>query len=351
MSICFPQYIFTLSCFLTWFQPFQHVSLLFSFIYCFDVVGLAFLGQDMPKFYVCDQIHVPMCFLLCSCLDLLVYVLLAMLMFIFISLCALCHVHMSKSTCWLLCHVLLQPFCLLMYLFSMFWPFRQGVDLDIVAQAYIHTPRPISKGLDHFLYVCLCLLASMLYLYDFLSRSRHCHALCLPQACSCRSLGPHACVVASIPLVAYLDVTTCEYTSVVLVYLMHTLSPLREMLCLPCLLCATHLAFFASLHLCMLAYMFMHESVCRPYSNLLELWTPNPNLHLSSQNALFCLITCLFAPIWHLLIVCLLACFPSTCFLCHCMYMRGAWTLGARVRPPRHKQKGHGCKQERQGCK
>ena len=27
---------------------------------------------------------------------------------------------------------------------------------------------------------------------------------------------------------------------------------------------------------------FMHVSVCRPYSNLMELWTPNPNLHMSS---------------------------------------------------------------------
>ena len=298
------------------------------------------------------QIYLIMCSLPCSCLDLLVYVLLALFMLRSTSLSASCLVRVSRSTCWLLCHVLLKPFYLLLPLFLVFWSFRQGVDLDLVVQVYIHTPRPISKGLDHFLlHAYVCLLASMLYLHDFLSRSRHCHALCLPQACSCRSLGPHACVVASIPLVAYLDVTTCEYTSVVLVYLMHTLSPLREMLCLPCLLCATHLAFFASLHLCMLAYMFMHESVCRPYSNLLELWTPNPNLHLSSQNALFCLITCLFAPIWHLLIVCLLACFPSTCFLCHWMYMRGSWTLGARVRPPRHKQKGHGCKQERQGCK
>ena len=210
MSICFPQYIFVLSCFLTRFQPFQHVSLLFALIYCFNFVGLAFLGQDMPKFCVCAQIHVPMCFLPCSSLDILVYALLAMLMFISISLCAPCHVHVSKSTCWLLCHVLLQPFCLLMYPFLTFWPFRQGVDLDLVVQAYIHTPRPLSKGLDHFLYICLCLLASMFYLHAFLSRSRLCHTLCLPWACACRSLGPPTCVVAFVPLVTYLGVTTCE---------------------------------------------------------------------------------------------------------------------------------------------
>ena len=89
-----------------------------------------------------------------------------------------------------------------------------------------------------------------------------------------------------------------RYTSMVLVCLMHTLSLLRALLCLPCLLCATHLAFIASLHLCTLAYMFIHESVCCPYSNFMELWTPNPNLHLSSWDTLYCLITCLFAPVW-----------------------------------------------------
>ena len=109
-----------------------------------------------------------------------------------------------------------------------------------------------------------------------------------------------------------------KYNIVVLDCLMQTLSPLCAMLCLPCLLCATCLSFFASLHFCMLAYMFMHESllacdikpnsyylvqvhtnlwymrprvpyrnffwwhVCRPYSNPMELQTPDLNLHLSS---------------------------------------------------------------------
>ena len=34
-----------------------------------------------------------------------------------------------------------------------------------------------------------------------------------PWACACRSLGPLACVVALVPLVACLDVTACENTS------------------------------------------------------------------------------------------------------------------------------------------
>ena len=97
-----------------------------------------------------------------------------------------------------------------------------------------------------------------------------------------------------------------EYIPVMLVCLLHALSPLRAMLCLPCLLYATHLAFFASLHFCMLAYMFRHEFVCRPYSNPMELWTSDPNLQLS-------ILLSSFPSIYFF--ACLL---PY--FLCLCMY-------------------------------
>ena len=121
------------------------------------------------------QIYMSMCSLPCLCLDLQLYVLLAMFMLRSICLCALCyvcvqiyifvhsvpcsHVQIYMFGCYVMCSYSL--FCLLMYLFLVFWPFRQGVDLDLdlVVQAYIHTPKPISKGLDHFLYACLCLLA------------------------------------------------------------------------------------------------------------------------------------------------------------------------------------------------
>ena len=124
------------------------------------------------------------------------------------------------------------------------------------------------------LHVYVCLLASMIYLHISLSRSKFCHSLCPMWAC--------ACVVTSILPRVCLDVTTCEIHSRGVGVLDSRLSPLREMLiCLPCLLCATRLAFFA-LHLCMLAYMFMHEIVCHPYSNPMELRILDPNLHLSS---------------------------------------------------------------------
>ena len=159
----------------------------------------------------------------------------------------------------------------------------------------------------------------MLYIHVCLSRSRLCHAFCPTWARICRSLGPLAFVVAFVPLVACLDVTDFEtHLRDVGVLNTYLSTPCAMMLCLPCLLCDTHLAFFTSLHLCRLAYMFMHGSllacvikpnsyylvwvhtrlwymspqvpyrnfvwwhVCHPYSKPMELWTPNPNLPLSS---------------------------------------------------------------------
>jgi len=117
------------------------------------------------------------------------------------------------------------------------------------------------------------LLASMLYLCVSLSSSRFYHALCLPWAC--------VCMVTPVPSRVCLDATICEiHLRGVGVLVLH-LSPLHAMLiCLPCLLRATCLVFFASmLSCCTLAYMFMYKSMCHPYFNPMELWTLNPNLH------------------------------------------------------------------------
>ena len=133
--------------------------------------------------------------------------------------------------------------------------------------------------------------ASMLYLNVCLSIFRLCHALCAPWVCACRSLRPLTYVVASVPLVVCFG---CDHSWDTSLWCWCAWYTFFSAPCLPCLLCATCLAFIASLHLCMLAYMFMHEFVCCPYSNLMELWTPDQNLHLSP----FCLITCLFAPVW-----------------------------------------------------
>ena len=76
-----------------------------------------------------------------------------------------------------------------------------------------------------------------------------------------------------------------EHIPVMLVCLLHTLSPHRAISCLPCLLCATHLAFFASLYFCTLAYMFVHEYLC-----------------LLVSSSLIPTISCKFTPVfdtWH----------------------------------------------------
>ena len=103
------------------------------------------------------------------------------------------------------------------------------------------------------------------------------------------------------------------------------------------------LCFCASLHTC----LHVHAWVCASFV-LQSHWTMDtrskPTFVLLRHP--FCLTTCLFAPVWHLLLACILACFPSicffacllACFFCHCMYMQEAWTFGARVWPPRHKQ-------------
>ena len=67
-----------------------------------------------------------------------------------------------------------------------------------------------------------------------------------------------------------------------------------------------------SMHLYMLTHISMHEScllMCRPCFNTMNLWTSNPNLHLSLANTTLCLLSCLFA----FLLVFLLSCF----FACH----------------------------------
>ena len=55
--------------------------------------------------------------------------------------------------------------------------------------------------------------------------------------------------------------------------------------------------------------------LCHPYSNPVELWTLDPDLHFVLQWHPFCLIICLFAPVWLSLLVCPFTCFLSSCFV------------------------------------
>ena len=65
-----------------------------------------------------------------------------------------------------------------------------------------------------------------------------------------------------------------------------------------------------SMHLYMLAYMFMHEScllVRHIYFNTMKLWTSGPNLHFSLVDTIFCSSFCLF---------CLLSCLLARLYAC-----------------------------------
>ena len=84
------------------------------------------------------------------------------------------------------------------------------------------------------------------------------------------------------------------------------------------LVCATR---WLSMHLYMLAYMFMHEScllVCHPQYNTMKSWTSDPNLHLSPRRhrLLFaCFLVCLPSSSLAQL-VCLFACLSAFQFVC-----------------------------------
>ena len=87
------------------------------------------------------------------------------------------------------------------------------------------------------------------------------------------------------------------------------------------LVCATR---WLSMHLFMLAYMFMHESclpVCHLCFNTMKLWTFEPNLHLYLADTTFCLLSYLFA----FSLVCLLSYF----FACHVYHVYHAYLLYA----------------------
>ena len=140
----------------------------------------------------------------------------------------------------------------------------------------VHTPRPISKGLDHSHFACLCLLASMLYACVSISCYRLCHAWHPLRVCGC--------VVAFDAMRPCLDVTIWEASPDA--GLLHTYlslsAPCDAMLTM--FVCGTR---WLSMHLCTLAHMSMHESfllVCRSCFNTMKLWMFDPNLHLSLKN-------------------------------------------------------------------
>ena len=102
----------------------------------------------------------------------------------------------------------------------------------------------------------------------------------------------------------------------------HTLpffSPCNAMLTM--LDCATC---WLSMHLYMLAYMFMHDScllVCHPCFNTIKLWTFDHNLHLSLTETTFCLLSYLFAFLLVRLLSCFFACYVYHAYLLYASFI------------------------------
>ena len=187
-----------LYCFSYHFLASQHVFIVFlacfltyAIIYRFDVVGLAFLGQDMSKFNVYAQIYRPMSSLPPICLD-LCWLLCLNLMFV-LRLTNLCVIFFPYAQIYVfMCSV--PCFCAQIYIGCYVMCSITLLSLDISlsrvltpiggVQIQIQWSRPTSTYLGlhqrvriiFFMHVYVCLL---------ISRSRLCHALCPPWACLC----------------------------------------------------------------------------------------------------------------------------------------------------------------------
>ena len=99
-------------------------------------------------------ICLDLCFHMLMCLDLCFACFMPSSMY----LCTPCHVCVLRPRLCLSCHVLLQPFCHFTFL-SCVLAYWFELDLDPMVFVIVHTPWPISKGLDHpYLHVCACLL-------------------------------------------------------------------------------------------------------------------------------------------------------------------------------------------------
>ena len=199
------------------------------------------------------------------------------------------------------CHVLLQPFCRFVFL-SCVLTYWFKPDLDPLVFVTVHTPWPTSKGLDHpclHVYACLLLCFMLLIASLVLGFAR---------------LDAHSgFVVVWLHSDAYEVLFGCNYLGCITMMPVASCTPF--LLSAPCndmLSMLVYATRWLCMHLYMLTHISMHEScllMCRPCFNTMNLWTSNPNLHLSLAKTTLCLLSCLFA----VLLVCLLSCF----FACH----------------------------------
>ena len=169
-------------------------------------------------------------------------------------------------------------------------------------------------------------------------------------------------------------------------------SSLRELICLPWLLYAIHLALFVSLHLCTLVYMFMHEFLCLlvsssliptiscgsvpifdtrdlesllgillngmcvihtliswNYGHPIQTYICPPRNPFLFDNMLVCPLSgflCNVSLCMISFLFCYLLCLSVGFFFVCCMYMLRARMLIVRAWPPNCEKKGQECKQE-----
>ena len=218
-------------------------------------------------------------------------------------------------------------------------------DLDPMVLVIIYTLKPTSKGLDNsYLHVYACLLLCFMLVLA---------SLVLGFATLDALYGLDLVWLHPMPMRPCLGVTTWDDMLAMLLrmpgYFVHTLP--FSTLCNDMLAMLVCVARWLSLHLYMLAYMFMHEScllVCCSYFKIMKIWTPDPNLHLSPVDTTFCWPFCYAC---HIYLVCLLCTlFASSmhlfisiaCLLVSCSGLC-MFTHGVRAQSPRRKQKRQGC--------
>ena len=167
----------------------------------------------------------------------------------------------------------------------------------------IHTLGPISKGLDHSHFACLCLPASMLYACFSLSSSRLCHIWCPPRAWPCVVISD-----AHKALFGYWVAPCISFPFFCSVwwYAYHD--------------CLCHLlAFFASLHACLHVHAWVllaSVSSVLQHNETIDIQS-KPTFVPHEQPLLFALLfVCLFACLLVILPVCLLTCLLASLFLC-----------------------------------
>ena len=298
--IAFSSISLALSCFLTCLLFSQHVNLFYNFFYCFDVVGLAFLGQDMSKYLACAQIYMFMCFSPFLCLDLHVCVLLAMFMCLELCLDAV------PSAFFIAIYLLFVP------LLCVWLSGRVEIQIQQSKPTSIHPSLNKGFGIVLLCMLMLCLLFLMCLCSDpCLFAQIQVFAMSLFVSplwvCACWSLGPlclFGCIhplwqlvwtqpclgvhLRDVWLACHLPFSlllsfACQGFSCWPLYMPLNIFtfPLCVITCFAPRMLASCRLVWLSLFLYIFIYMFMHVSL---YSNIIELLTPKPNPNFSFQD-------------------------------------------------------------------